>query len=529
MKQLFSALTAGAIVLMLGACSKSDYADKYADPSKISAASCDKLMTGVFFTGKTYTTPEYWRTFTFDFYLLGRCAQTVGFVNSTGRYAGGGEGYINDRWNHFYYTLAQYRLLEHTYNNLPDTERPEYEIFRVLAQIFIYEQLDEILALFGDVPFSKAGYLNISGDVKTAYPSYDKDEALYEMMLNDLAAINTMLDGYQLPTRAKKLPEQDYINKGDLTKWRKYANSLRLRMAMRLADNGALTAKAQAILKEMLADPAKYPVVDSNDENILIEADNSTDDFKVIGSSNVGIQGIESWSGLMNRASKAMIDALQNDDPRLEVIYDPNSDGSYVGIDTHDGETTQTNSLERPAKEGGIFYSAIDTSTFSRNPRFPGLLLSAAEVAFIKAEAFQKGYAQGSAKDAFVDAVKRSVDYYYRLNATGTYRKPIKAPSEADITAFAEQRWDAYPTKEQAIGTQKWLHFSLIDIIEAWNEVRRTGIPELYFQPDDGSPAYPNVFQRLRYPLDERTNNPEHYAKELAKDSYYRKLFWAKP
>ncbi|MDR0688106.1 MAG: SusD/RagB family nutrient-binding outer membrane lipoprotein [Prevotellaceae bacterium] len=528
MKHLFLTITAAAALLTLSACSKSDYEDKYIDPSKTSNVSCDKLMTGVFFTGKTFTFTEYWRVFTFDFRLLGVCAQTVGFVNSANRYSGSGETYINDRWNHFYYTLAQYRLLENTYGKLTDGEKADYEIFVLLSQIFLYEQLQEIVDLFGDVPFSEAGYLALTGDVKTARPSYDKAETLYEMMLDDLKAINTKLASYSpSPLAAAYLPAQDYINRGDLAKWRKFANSLRLRMAIRVADNGSLTTKARAILAEMLADPNTYPVIEANSDNIRIEADNSTDDFKVVGTSDVGIQGIESWAGQVNRASKAMLDALGADDPRLEVMYDPNSNGDYVGMATDENETDQSNNMIRPAAQGGILYAAIDTSTFSRNAEFPGFMMTAAEVWFIKAEAFQKSYATGNAAEAFKEGVTKSVDLYYGLNATGTYRTPVTPPT--NTAEFAQGRWDNATDKLVAIGTQKWLHCGLIDMPEAWAQVRRTGIPALTFPTDNLSSAYPNVFERLRYPLDERTNNAEVYAKVQATDTYYRKLFWAKP
>ncbi|MDR3127699.1 MAG: SusD/RagB family nutrient-binding outer membrane lipoprotein [Tannerellaceae bacterium] len=506
-------------------CSDADFSDKYADPSKTSEVSCEKLMTGMFYAGKTYTTPEYWRVFTFDVQFLGRCAQTVGFINEKGRYAGGGETYFNDRWTHFYYTLAQYRLLEHTFNNLPEEKKADYEIFVVLSQIFLYEQLQEIIDLFGDVPFHEAGYLALTGDIKTAYPSYEKAEDLYEMMLDDLADINDKLDGFEPTTLAGiYLPMQDYINKGDLIKWRKFANSLRLRMAMRIADNGSLTAKGQAVLAEMLAAPDKYPLVDNNDENSLIAADR--DKFKVTDNENTGIQAIESWAGQVNRASKAMIDALQGD-PRLEILYDPNSDGEYVGIDPLDTETNQDNNM-LTTREGGIYYSAIDTATFSRNAEFPGLIITAAEVSFIKAEAFLKSYAVGNAQEAFETAVAQSIDLYFRINATATYRQPTPKPTDADIATFATQKWGAYESKEEAIGIQKWLHFSLFDMIEAWDHIRRTGIPALTFTEDTESIEYPYVFQRLRYPMDERNNNPEKYAIYQDGDSYYGKLFWAK-
>jgi hypothetical protein len=528
MKYIFSIVMTAALALTLSNCSEADYTDIYADPAKTSTVSCDKLMTGVFFTGKTFTTNEYWRVFTFDYGFLGHAAQTVGYVNSMGRYSIG-EGYVNDRWTHFYYTLAQYKLLQDTYANLPDESKPDYEIALLLSQIFVYEQLQEIIDLFGDVPFSQAGTLALTGNVETARPGYDKAETLYEKMLDDLDAVNTKLAAYSpTPLAGVYLPDQDYINGGDVAKWRKFANSLRLRLAMRVADYGSLTTKGQAVLSAMLADPAKYPVVDSNDENSQIAAIPGNADFEETKDTNTGIQGIESWAGQVNRASEAMVTALTGD-PRLEVIYDPNSDGNYVGMGPAESETDQENNLSRLAADGGIFYSAIDTATFSRNAHYPGVLISAAEVSFIKAEAFQKGYATGNAENAFVTGVKQSIEFYYYLNSLGIYRTPLTPPADADVATFAAAKWSAYATKEEAIGTQKWLHFSLIDMIEAWDQVRRTGIPALSFPTDNLSPGYPNVFDRLRYPSDERNNNAANYAPYQSADSYYRKLFWAKP
>ncbi|MDR2859401.1 MAG: SusD/RagB family nutrient-binding outer membrane lipoprotein [Mediterranea sp.] len=524
MKQIFSIILISVVLFTFSGCSDSEYTDKYLDPSKTSVVSCEKLMTGIFKTAYDYTMPSYLRYFTFDIPEPGRYAQIIGFVNSTNRYQGMGESYNNDRWKNFYNTLTQFRLLEYTYDNLSDTDKSNYEVFVLLSKVFLYEQLQQIIDLWGDVPFSEAGYLAITGDVRSSYPGYDNVETLYKMMLDDLKDINSILSGMNnlSSLTTAYLSAQDYINGGDLLKWRKYANSLRLRMAMRLSSNGSLASDAKSILNEMLGNSTTYPVVDSNDETIKIKAD--TDGFKVLE----GIrEGFESWSGQCNRASKTMIDAL-TDDPRLDIIYDKNAEGLYVGIDTEDSETVQKNLFERPTSEGGNYYSAVDTATFSRNELFPGILMTAAEVSFIKAEAYQKGYASGDAQAAFEKGVRESVTFYYQLNSTATYRTPTSAPSNNDITDFATSRWSAYSSKEVAIGTQKWLHFSLIQMLEAWDEVRRTGIPALSFQTDNGSVGCPNVPDRLRYPLDERNNNAENYNGVQSKDNYYTKLFWAK-
>lgn len=521
MRNIFSTLMLAAL-LVLGACSESDYSDKYANPAKTSTVSCEKLMTGVFWAAREYTMPSYMRYFTFETQQIGRFSQTMGFINGKGMYLGMGEGYNNTRWMNFYNALTQFRLLENTYNNLSEVEKPSYEVTIFLSKIFLYEQLQEVVDLWGDIPYSEAGYLAITSDVAASRPSYDDATTLYQMMLDDLKEINTELASLTTNSlMTSYLTAQDYINKGNLTLWRKYCNSLRLRIAMR-ATSGDLATEAKAAIAEMLADPTTYPVVDSNDETIKIAAD--TDGFKVLDWIR---DGFESWAGVCNRASDEMVSALTGD-PRLTVVYDPNKEGNYYGINTADEESVQQANFDRAP---GNYYAAVDTATFSRNASFPGILMTAAEVSFIKAEAYQKGYASGSAQTAFETGVKQSVDFYYYLNALGTYRADVTAPTSAVTTAFATARWSAYSSKEEAIATQKWLHLGLIQMVQAWAEVRRTGLPALSFQTDDATSYCPTVPDRLRYPTDERDNNTANYNEATSSgtnDTYYVKLFWAK-
>jgi len=100
-----------------------------------------------------------------------------------------------------------------------------------------------------------------------------------------------------------------------------------------------------------------------------------------------------------NRASQAMIDALEGDS-RLVILFDANSEGNYVGVDTRTDYATQVALFERPNNEN--YYCSYDTATFSRNRDMPGIIISAAEVALYKASAINKGYASGDAKEAFV-------------------------------------------------------------------------------------------------------------------------------
>lgn len=518
MKKIISKLFIGAIILLMAACSDDAFTSKYADPSKTSTASCEKLMTGVFYSGREYTYNSYWRIFTWDYSAISRYAQTLGTLNSDGRYQFS-DSYASDRWNNFYNVLSQYRVLEDVYNKLSTEDKPNYEVFVLLSRIYVYDHLTQIADCWGDVPFTEAGYLSLTGDVATSNPAYDKAETIYSTVMTDLKSINTKLAGMTSLSSltTSYLKAQDFINGGNLTLWRKYCNSLRFRVATRVADNGALTTDARAAIKEMLQDPSTYPMVDSNAENIKVVPD--MDGF-LYGEQYRN--GWETWAGELNRASKAMVDALQGDS-RMDIMFDKNKDGNYVGVDPHTDYATQDKEFTT-----GTYYCAYDSATFSRNAKMPGIIMSAAEVALHKANAYNKGYATGDASTAFVNGVVLSTEMYYNINALTTYRPVTPAPAESLVRSFATAKWTSASNKDEAIAVQTWLNFGFLNSTQAWSEVRRTGYPVLYFPTDNSSSTCPNVPVRLRYPPSERNSNTANYNTYKAKDNYTTKMFWAK-
>ncbi len=93
------------------------------------------------------------------------------------------------------------------------------------------------------------------------------------------------------------------------------------------------------------------------------------------------------------------------------------------------------------------------------------------------------------------------------MNSTGTYRDPLTPPSAAEVEAYAETQWDA-SNPQKSILTQRWIHHGAIqEEYEAWNVVRRTGYPEIYFKRDPQSVATPLPLDRIQYPADEKDYN----------------------
>jgi len=532
MKKIYLYLILSAAVLSIGSCSDSSYSDRYPNPSQTSTASCDKLMTGVFYTGRTYTFNSYWRMYTWDNTVIGCYAQTLGFVNSPGTIYAANDSYANDRWVNFYNTLTQFRVLENVYDGLSESEQQTYRIFKDLAEIFIYDHLSQILDTYGDAPFTKAGFLAITGNVADSYPSYEKASDLYSMMLDRLGELYTdihSLNGNLDAQAARALPLQDFINYGDLNKWEKYCNSLRLRLAVRVASQGDLAAKGKQVVAEILN--GNYPLVNNLDDLIKLDSNNQ-DTGAFFNPDDLRTGYID-----QSRASQAMLDVLtvtvpDEYDPRLPIMYSKNAAGAYKGLSTRETIGEQEVNTAKPESER--VYSRIDSTTVMYNTSFMSPIVTPAEVDFLKAEAFQKGWASGDAKTAFINGILHSTQFYFAENAISpsTAGTKLDIPAENIITDYAGKVWDAANTKDEAIITQKWLNFGFMQPGQAWNEVRRTGYPVLYFPDDPTAQVLKKLPTRVRYPFSERSYNTANYNAQIqamgGTDDAYIKMFWAK-
>lgn len=533
MKKIYTLLVGVTALFFMNSCSDDDYTSKYENPAQTTKASCDKLMTGLFYAGKDYTYNTYWRMYTWDNGIIGKYAQTIGFTNSPGGMYSAPDSYANNRWENFYKVLEQYRALQNIYENESETVQQEDKIFLDLSEIFVYDHLSQIIDIFGDVPFSKAGYLGITGDVVNSYPSYDKATDLYTTMLNRLGElyveINSLSDNLA-PTTAAALPSQDFICKGDLTKWMKYCNNLRLRLAVRVASQGDLSSLGKTAIAAVLN--GNLPVSTSFDDNIsLVGDDGSTEEFNFSDAIRDGYKD-------HSRANQAMLDVLQTentlgiDDYRLPIMYSKNAAGEYKGLSTHEEYGEQETNIT--FAESKRVYSRIDSTTVIYNQYLRHPVITTAEVDFLRAEAYQNGWANGDAKEAFVAGVVNSTKYYFDCNdaSQSTYGFKGTEPEESDVRAYAEAMWNNASDKLQIIIQQKWLNFGFLQPSQAWNEVRRTGYPNLYFLEDATAQLVKTVPARVRYPSAERNNNTSNYNAQVQTmpngDDYYTKIFWAK-
>jgi hypothetical protein len=513
--KIFTLLLLAGVLLITG-CKKSLFSDNFNNPEKAVTADIPRLYAGLFRHEKVM--PRYWNLYTFHVPVLGIYSQTSGYTSINKVYEQP-TNYTGNRWTYFYtHDVAIFRELEKYYNQLgTEAEKEGYQLFLETARIFFYDQTTQIVDMWGDIPFSQAGSLNATGSMQLA--AYDKQEDIYNFVLTDLKRISDYLATVTPSTfYANQLTAYDYVNGGSLLKWRQYCNSLILRLAMRISYKNETTAKSA--VQAILGNATNYPVVDTQNESIVIQANSPTSSLLPTDKTEVR-EGYE----VNPFAPGTMINniMLPANDPRLPVYFMKNNANTYLGI---------ANTLTEAQVTAGIAnndFSRWDSTTITENYICPGILITAAEVQFLKAEAYER-WGGGTAKTAYENGIRESIAFWFRINNESVGLVPgVKetAPTTAVVNAYINNPAILYGTDNlKKIGTQKWLDFNIVEANQAWAEWRRTKFPTLSFPADGNSTVSPNVPTRLLYPGEERSLNEANYNAVKANDNVTTKIFW---
>jgi hypothetical protein len=178
------------------------------------------------------------------------------------------------------------------------------------------------------------------------------------------------------------------------------------------------------------------------------------------------------------------------------------------------------------ARSGTI--SIINRSTVSRNQYFPGILFSATETNLLLAEYYLKNSNPALAKTAFENSVKESIDLWRAIrskSADNTVSAPATPTTGQVNTYLSNLNWDAASNKLQLIATQKWLHFNIIQTVQAWSEVRRLDYPTFSYVIQN-SDVQKTVPVKFNLPPSEPVYNAANYEAVKAQDNVNTPLFW---
>jgi len=332
--------------------------------------------------------------------------------------------------------------------------------------------------LYGDVPFSEA----LSAEEGNFAPAYDSQQDVYSGILAMLDEADALLASGSGTINSSS----DLIYGGDALKWRKFANTLKFRVLMRMSSKADVSAQLTEVLSR--------PVFTSNDDEAKLVY------LPAYPNANPIYESIVYRVREEYKVSDVLVNMLKdNNDPRLKVYCQPNADGEYRG------------------KPAGIFNVPNDEYNYNNvsaigerflEPEYPAYFLSYSEFLFLEAEAAVKGYISGDANAFYQAGVNNS------MIENGL--DPVIVSLSASTDAALEE-----------IGNQKWLAI-FCQGIEAWTEWRRTGYPVL-------SPAIDGVIDeipsRFTYPTSEQSINAENYQAAVANqgaDLLTTKVWWNK-
>ncbi len=468
-----SILAASTLLL---SCTK-DFEEINTDPNRIEQISPGTLLNPIIYEVASFNM-EQADNITFDLMQV-----MLPFPSATGgihRYDIT-ENLGSSTWNTYYRWLKNVKEM---YDASVRAQDPNYQAIAMTLNAWITSNLTDV---FGDVPITEA----LRGDEQLFYPRFDKQEDIYPKLLSDLDSANRLF-----VTNRAMLYGTDILFANNVTKWKKFCNSLHLRLLLRLSKKTSLDVYSK--IRTMVSNPSQYPVFNSNAEAAVLNL--------------TGVTPLVSpWGRAIDfptfrAAGKFFLDSLNamNDPRRPKWVSQarsttpPNPTIGYVGI--QHGYTGSELFDYTPSN----FLAALVTAPMIV-PVFPY-----AEVEFIKAELEWQSGNHAAAQTAYEKGVKAAMEMW-------TVTLPVDYFLNPDA---------AYNGTLERIMLQKYYALFFVDY-QQWFEYRRTRFPTLPV-----GPAMLNngvMPSRLLYPISIRISNPDNYEEAvgwMGGDNINSKVWW---
>jgi hypothetical protein len=381
----------------------------------------------------------------------------------------------------------------------------------LICQSWVYSILTDT---YGDVPYSQS---NLARDSGIYEPKFDKQRDIYLDIFKKLDSANVLLAATGTGTGI--VGSSDPVFKGNLSRWRKFGNSLYLRLLLRISGKAEATSLAAAKIKDIVETSAgTYPIMTTNDESAILRWTGTApyispyvngvreQDWRQPGLASFFIDNLVIWS-----------------DPRIDISQGSNGINRW-GIATYMGAFAGVPSGYSPGSnptKKSYFYSNTSTTSMQTDP-LGGMIMNYAEVKFILAEAAAKGWISSSAEQHYKDGVYNSIRLWL----------PSWPVAIDTYLASADIAWDNTETldeKMQRIHLQKYYALFLVDM-QQWFEYRRTGKPVL---PQGAGLRNNGVMPaRMTYPVYVQSTNPTNYQLAVAAqgpDVISTQVWWQKP
>ena len=409
---------------------------------------------------------------------------------------------------------------------------------------------------FGMIPFSEAG---VEGNLT---PKYDSQKEIYKGVIADLDEAMAIIGAKERTgTGVADVAENDVYCGGDLQKWKRLANTLKLRIGMR-----ALGAVGDDFAASAINSALSSPLLDGSTGSVTMEKDIIIGQW---GSAAYGDVWHSFGAGSDWSIGATLINQLKStQDPRLSVYASPakggeftfegtgaeyqerldfmfstldNANATYTSSVSEDvttlnvdagqyiGQPTRLNGDIKPMVKFDLFSTPgqlVNQKTGEGSPTYPEIILTSAEAYFLQAEAAVRGMGSGDAQSLFADGIREAMKLW--SVSDGDAENFISSQGAANISTGTMEE------KLEKIATQRWL-VSYTDGFEAWAVVRDTGYPTELAQGVSNSIIYElgtlsgDYPQRMRYGSGAQSNpNYGQAVSTQGADVQATKLWYAK-
>ena len=389
-------------------------------------------------------------------------------------------------WNNWYLQRTNFVDM---YNSAQAVNSTSFMGIALILDVWVTSLITD---MFGDVPYSEAS----RGREGIYQPRFDAQQNIYTDLFRKLEEANTLLAANQALTTDQK--NLDPLYQGDITKWRKFGNSLYLRLLLRVS--GRPEANAAAKIQEIVdVNKSNYPIFASNEESAILRFTTTPPltsafynfrDYDFNGSHGLSeffVNNLNSWN-----------------DPRI-TKWATVSGGTYIGIPS--GYPVG----QVPERQSSYLVAL-------KNEPLLGNIMNYAELQFILAEAALKGMVAGDPMTYYNKGVESAITMWQ-----------LEVP--AGHLAKDEVRWEAdanFDVKMDKIHVQKYYTLFFTDF-QQWYEYRRTGHPVL--PKGSGLRNNGEMPSRLLYPVSVQSLNRANYTEAVAAmggDDINTKVWWNK-
>jgi hypothetical protein len=401
-------------------------------------------------------------------------------------------------WSNSYVNLQNYDYLLKASST---ASLKSYKAIAIIMKAYLYHNLVDI---YGNVPYTEA----LKTDEGILKPKYDNQQTIYEDLVIKLDTAMKIIA--ETAPDAEAVGVRDIIFGGDMGKWARFANTLKLRILMNQAD---MTGRG-AYITAAIARTASVGYMVSGEGAWLNPGYlQSTGKMNPFWNRFWTASGTQQSDGLNYFvAGQDACDFLTaNNDPRKLRFFQAYT-GSTTAVEGNYFGTTLLRTVPLTSKLGPGMLQAFNQSA---------AILTDIEGLFLQAEAAQRLYIPGSAKTFYEAAVTKSIIY-----EGGTLGTAAAAATYLADTTKALVCWNFSPNKLKTIITQKWCALNGLSPMPIYTDYRRTGFPDFIHWSQDPNKKNATPQIRFLYPQTEISTNNDNVLLQGTINVFTSKIFW---